>query len=167
MIVAPFKEETANSNRIDTETVEYKVQAGFFRKIAKFYLWLKGRCRHNVLRHGEEERRSVGIRKDFVILLLIVVCLLLCGVILYQDSVMAKLNTENIELSVENERLTNLLVRLSEQSRNHWRAGKRIKSNENRFFAKREAILYFISPQFFGKTYRNLLEAPNFLHHIL
>ncbi len=31
---------------------------------------------------------------------------------------MAKLNTENIELSVENERLTNLLVRLSEQSRN-------------------------------------------------
>jgi len=60
----------------------------------------------------------VGIRKDFVILLLIVVCLLLCGVILYQDSVMAKLNTENIELSVENERLTNLLVRLSEQSRN-------------------------------------------------
>jgi len=59
----------------------------------------------------------VGIRKDFVILLLIVVCLLLCGVILYQDSVMAKLNTENIELSVENERLTNLLVRLSEQSR--------------------------------------------------
>ncbi len=38
MIVAPFKEETANSNRIDTETVEYKVQAGFFRKIAKFYL---------------------------------------------------------------------------------------------------------------------------------
>ncbi len=30
---------------------------------------------------------------------------------------MAKLNTENIELSVENERLTNLLVRLSEQSR--------------------------------------------------
>lgn|GEM_PF-5025983 len=60
----------------------------------------------------------MGIRKDFVILLLIVVCLLLCGVILYQDSVMAKLNTENIELSVENERLTNLLVRLSEQSRN-------------------------------------------------
>lgn len=59
----------------------------------------------------------MGIRKDFVILLLIVVCLLLCGVILYQDSVMAKLNTENIELSVENERLTNLLVRLSEQSR--------------------------------------------------
>ena len=31
---------------------------------------------------------------------------------------MAKLNTENIELSVENERLTNLLVRLSEQSKN-------------------------------------------------
>lgn len=60
----------------------------------------------------------MGIRKDFVILLLIVVCLLLCGVILYQDSVMAKLNTENIELSIENERLTNLLVRLSEQSRN-------------------------------------------------
>lgn len=60
----------------------------------------------------------MGIRKDFVILLLIVVCLLLCGVILYQDSVMAKLNTENIELSVENERLTNLLVRLSEQTRN-------------------------------------------------
>lgn len=60
----------------------------------------------------------MGIRKDFVILLLIVVCLLLCGVILYQDSVMAKLNTENIELSVENERLTNLLVRLSEQSKN-------------------------------------------------
>lgn len=65
------------------------------------------------------ERRisSVSIRKDFVILLLLIVCLGLCGVILYQDSVMAKLNTENTELSVENERLTNLLLRLSEKSR--------------------------------------------------
>ncbi len=65
------------------------------------------------------ERRitSVTIRKDFVILLLLIICLGLCGVILYQDSVMAKLNTENAELSVENERLTNLLLRLSEKSR--------------------------------------------------
>ena len=37
LIVSSAKERTANSNRIDMETVEYKVQAGFFRKIAKFY----------------------------------------------------------------------------------------------------------------------------------
>jgi len=59
----------------------------------------------------------VAIRKDFVILLLLIVCLGLCGVILYQDSVMAKLNTENTELSVENERLTNLLLHLSEKGK--------------------------------------------------
>lgn len=59
----------------------------------------------------------MSIRKDFVILLLLIVCLGLCGVILYQDSVMAKLNTENNELSVENERLTNLLLRLNEKNR--------------------------------------------------
>ena len=58
----------------------------------------------------------MSIRKDFVILLLLIVCLGLCGVILYQDSVMAKLNTENNELSVENERLTNLLLRLNEKN---------------------------------------------------
>ena len=58
----------------------------------------------------------MSIRKDFVILLLLIVCLGLCGVILYQDSVMAKLNTENSELSVENERLTNLLLRLKEKT---------------------------------------------------
>lgn len=59
----------------------------------------------------------MAIRKDFVILLLLIVCLGLCGVILYQDSVMAKLNTENTELSVENERLTNLLLHLSEKGK--------------------------------------------------